>query len=73
MPVVAFYSNHINAELQNEWEKRLKAYNPLINLVGFFYSLTYFFFLSTDHSFVPLATINKNPPAKPTFFKNKIN
>ena len=33
MPVVAFYSNHINSELQNEWEKRLKAYNPLINLV----------------------------------------
>ena len=33
MSVVAFYSNHSNVELQNEWENRLKVYNPLINLV----------------------------------------
>ena len=33
MPVVAFYSNNSNPELQNEWEKRLKEYNPSINLV----------------------------------------
>ena len=38
----------------------------------FFYSLTYFFSLSTDHSFVPLATINKNPPASPKFLRNAI-
>ncbi len=33
MSLVAFYSNHSNIELQNEWENRLKAYNPYINLV----------------------------------------
>ena len=38
----------------------------------FFYSLTYFFLFSTDQSFVPLATINKKPPAKPIFLRNDI-
>ncbi len=33
MSVVAFYSNNSNVELQNEWENRLKVYDPLINLV----------------------------------------
>lgn len=33
MSVVAFYSNNNNVELQNEWENRLKVYNPLITLV----------------------------------------
>ena len=33
MSVVAFYSNNSNIELQNEWENRLKVYNPLIDLV----------------------------------------
>ena len=33
MSVVAFYSNNSNVELQNEWENRLKVYNPLITLV----------------------------------------
>ncbi len=33
MPIVAFYSKHSNSELQNEWESRLQAYYPLINLV----------------------------------------
>ena len=36
MSVVAFYSNHSNVKLQNEWENRLKVYNPLINLVPLF-------------------------------------
>ena len=36
------------------------------------YSLTYFFSLSTDQSFVPFATINKNPPANPKFLRNAI-
>ena len=41
--------------------------------MGFFvYSLTYFFSLSNDQSFVPLATINKNPPASPKFLRNEI-
>ena len=33
MSVVAFYSNNSNVELQNEWENRLKVYDPLITLV----------------------------------------
>ena len=33
MPVVAFYSNNSNFELQNEWENRLQVYYPSINLV----------------------------------------
>ena len=33
MSVVAFYSNNSNLELQNEWENRLKVYDPLITLV----------------------------------------
>ena len=33
MPIIAFYSRDSNVELQNEWEKRLKAYYPSINLV----------------------------------------
>ena len=33
MPVVAFYSNNSNFELQNEWENRLQIYYPSINLV----------------------------------------
>ena len=36
------------------------------------YNLTYFFFLSTDQSLVPFATINKNPPANPKFLRNAI-
>ena len=37
-----------------------------------FYNLTYFFSLSIDQSLVPLATINKKPPANPKFLRNKI-
>ena len=33
MSIVAFYSNNGNKELQNEWENKLKVYNPLITLV----------------------------------------
>jgi glyoxylate/hydroxypyruvate reductase A len=33
MPIIAFYSKDSNVELQNEWENRLKAYYPSINLV----------------------------------------
>ena len=33
MSIVAFYSNHGDVELQNEWEKRLKLHHPLVNLV----------------------------------------
>ena len=33
MPVVAFYSNYSDANLQNEWETRLQAHYPLIRLV----------------------------------------
>ena len=33
MPVVAFYSKDSNAELKNEWENRLRVYNPFISLV----------------------------------------
>ena len=33
MSVVAFHSNNSNVELQNEWENRLKVYDPLITLV----------------------------------------
>lgn len=33
MPIVAFYSKNSDLELQNEWEKRLQAHHPLINLV----------------------------------------
>ena len=36
------------------------------------YNLTYFFSLSIDQSFVPFATINKNPPANPKFLRNAI-
>ena len=34
MPVVAFYSENTNEGLQNEWENRLQAHYPLINLVS---------------------------------------
>ena len=33
MPIVAFYSKNSDLELQNEWEKRLQAHHPLVNLV----------------------------------------
>ena len=33
MPIVAFYSKNSDLELQNEWEKRLQAHYPLVNLV----------------------------------------
>ena len=33
MPIIAFYSKDSKVELQNEWENRLKAYYPSINLV----------------------------------------
>ena len=48
--------------------------NSLIKNQGvFFYSLTYFFLLlSKDHSFTPLITTNKNPPAKPIFLRKDI-
>ena len=36
MPIVAFFSKLSNPELQNEWERRLQAYYPLINLVPLF-------------------------------------
>ena len=36
MSIVAFYSNHNDVELQNEWEKRLKEYYPSVNLVPLF-------------------------------------
>ena len=33
MPIVAFYNNNSDADLQNEWETRLQEYYPLIKLV----------------------------------------
>ena len=33
MPIVAFFSKLSNLEFQNEWESRLQAYYPPINLV----------------------------------------
>ncbi len=33
MPIVAFYSNYSDANLQNEWETRLQVHYPLIKLV----------------------------------------
>ncbi len=33
MTIVAFYSKNSDLELQNEWEKRLQAHHPLVNLV----------------------------------------
>ena len=40
--------------------------------MGFFYNLTYFFFVSIAQSLVPLATINKKPPARPKFLRKAI-
>ena len=37
--------------------------------MGFFYNLTYFFFVSIDQSLEPFTTKNKNPAAKPRFLK----
>ena len=36
MPFVAFYSEHSDLELQNEWEDRLRVHHPLVNLVPLF-------------------------------------
>ena len=33
MPIVAFYNNNGDADLQNEWETRLQVHYPLIKLV----------------------------------------
>ena len=33
MPIVGFFSKNANIDLQNEWEKRLQVYFPLIRLV----------------------------------------
>ena len=33
MPIIAFYSRNSDLELQNEWENRLKVYDPSIKLV----------------------------------------
>ena len=36
MPFVAFYSEHSDLELQNEWEDRLRVHHPLVKLVPLF-------------------------------------
>ncbi len=36
MPIVAFYSNNSNPDLQNQWENRLQAHYPEISLVPLF-------------------------------------